>query len=159
RARARHLHASRRGREHLDRAVGCRDGLGPERQGDAVRARTGQGLSAPHLLYDSRRGREPLTATPSGTELFEYLLRLGDTNLVLGHRLSEWCGHGPAPEEDLALANLALDLIGQARLLLQYAGGIEGLGRSEDDLAYLRDGRDYRNLLLVEQPNGHYGDT
>ena len=93
------------------------------------------------------------------TALFEYLLRLGDTNLVLGHRLSEWCGHGPAPEEDLALANIALDLIGQARMLLQYAGTVEGLGRSEDDLAYLRDGRDYRNLLLAEQPNGHYGDT
>jgi ring-1,2-phenylacetyl-CoA epoxidase subunit PaaC len=99
-----------------------------------------------------------LTAA-SGGELFEYLLRLGDTSLVLGHRLSEWCGHGPALEEDLALANIALDLIGQARLLLEYAGKVEGRGRSEDDLAYLRDGREYRNLLLVEQPNGHYGDT
>jgi ring-1,2-phenylacetyl-CoA epoxidase subunit PaaC len=100
-----------------------------------------------------------LSAAVHGTALFEYLLRLGDTNLVLGHRLSEWCGHGPAPEEDLALANIALDLIGQARMLLQYAGTVEGLGRGEDDLAYLRDGRDYRNLLLAEQPNGHYGDT
>ena len=100
-----------------------------------------------------------MTAAASGTELFQYLLRLGDTSLVLGHRLSEWCGHGPALEEDLALANIALDLIGQARLLLQYAGTVEGIGRSEDDLAYLRDGRDYRNFLLVEQPNGHYGDT
>jgi len=100
-----------------------------------------------------------LPAAASGTVLFQYLLRLGDTSLVLGHRLSEWCGHGPALEEDLALANIALDLIGQARLLLQYAGTVEGIGRSEDDLAYLRDGRDYRNLLLVEQPNGHYGDT
>jgi ring-1,2-phenylacetyl-CoA epoxidase subunit PaaC len=100
-----------------------------------------------------------LTAAVPGPALFEYVLRLGDTHLVLGHRVSEWCGHGPALEEDLALANIALDLIGQARLLLQYAGTVEGLGRSEDDLAYLRDGRDYRNLLLVEQPNGHYGDT
>jgi ring-1,2-phenylacetyl-CoA epoxidase subunit PaaC len=100
-----------------------------------------------------------LSAAVPGTVLFEYLLRLGDTQLVLGHRLSEWCGHGPALEEDLALANIALDLIGQARMLLQYAGTVEGLGRSEDDLAYLRDGRDYRNLLLAEQPNGHYGDT
>jgi len=100
-----------------------------------------------------------LTATVPGPALFEYLLRLGDTNLVLGHRLSEWCGHGPALEEDLALANIALDLIGQARMLLQYAGTVEGCDRSEDDLAYLRDGRDYRNLLLAEQPNGHYGDT
>ena len=98
-------------------------------------------------------------ALPLEESLFQYLLRLGDTSLVLGHRLSEWCGHGPALEEDLALANVALDLIGHARMLLQYAGSAEGKGRSEDDLAYLRDGRDYRNLLLVEQPNGHYGDT
>jgi ring-1,2-phenylacetyl-CoA epoxidase subunit PaaC len=101
-----------------------------------------------------------LSAPPASAEdLFQYLLGLGDTSLVLGHRLSEWCGHGPAMEEDLALANVALDLIGHARMLLQYAGRVEGKGRSEDDLAYLRDGREYRNLLLVEQPNGHYGDT
>lgn len=98
-------------------------------------------------------------SSSSGAGLFEYLLRLGDTSLVLGHRLSEWCGHGPQLEEDLALANIAIDLIGQARMLLQYAGEVEGRGRSEDDLAYLRDGREYRNLLLVELPNGHYGDT
>jgi ring-1,2-phenylacetyl-CoA epoxidase subunit PaaC len=101
-----------------------------------------------------------LSVAPARAEdLFEYLLRLGDTSLVLGHRLSEWCGHGPALEEDLALANVALDLIGQARMLLEYAGSVEGKGRSEDDLAYLRDGREYRNVLLAEQPNGHYGDT
>lgn len=91
--------------------------------------------------------------------LFAYLLRLGDTSLVLGHRLSEWCGHGPAIEEDMALSNIALDLIGQARLVLTYAGEIEGAGRSEDDLAYLRDVLDYRNLLLVEQPNGDFART
>jgi ring-1,2-phenylacetyl-CoA epoxidase subunit PaaC len=100
-----------------------------------------------------------LTSAAPREQLFEYLLRLGDTSLVLGHRLSEWCGHGPQLEEDLALANIALDLIGQARLLLQYAGTVEGGGRTEDDLAYLRDGREYRNLLLAELPNGHYGDT
>ena len=86
--------------------------------------------------------------------LFQYTLRQGDTSLVLGHRLSEWCGHAPAMEEDVALANLALDFIGQARILLRYAGEVEDAGRSEDSLAYLRDGRDYRNLLLAEQPNG-----
>jgi ring-1,2-phenylacetyl-CoA epoxidase subunit PaaC len=100
-----------------------------------------------------------LTAAAARAQLFEYLLRLGDTSLVLGHRLSEWCGHGPQLEEDLALTNIALDLIGQARLLLQHAGSVEARGRTEDDLAYLRDGREYRNLLLAELPNGHYGDT
>lgn len=90
---------------------------------------------------------------------FEYLVRLGDSSLVLGHRLSEWCGHGPAVEEDMALTNIALDLIGQARLLLTHAGEVEGAGRSEDDLAYLRDVLDYRNLLLVEQRNGDFAVT
>lgn len=92
-------------------------------------------------------------------QLFEYLLRLGDNCLILGHRLSEWCGHGPVVEEDLALANVALDLIGQARLWLTLAGQVEGRGRGEDALAYLRDAREFHNLLLVEQPNGHYGHT
>jgi ring-1,2-phenylacetyl-CoA epoxidase subunit PaaC len=88
-----------------------------------------------------------------------YLLRLADTSLVLGQRLGEWVGHAPALEEDLGLANIALDLIGQARLLLTYAGEIEGRGRSEDDLAFARDGTDYLNLALVEQPNGDFGRT
>ena len=91
--------------------------------------------------------------------LFQYTLRLGDTSLVLGHRLSEWCGHAPAMEEDVALANMALDFIGQARILFKYAAEVEDAGRSEDGLAYLRDGRDYRNLLLAEQPNGDFGMT
>jgi ring-1,2-phenylacetyl-CoA epoxidase subunit PaaC len=91
--------------------------------------------------------------------LFEWLLRLGDNAVVLSHRLSEWCGHGPALEEDLALTNVALDLIGQARMWLGYAGEVEGKGRSDDQLAYLRDSVDYRNVLLVEQPNGDYAHT
>ena len=90
---------------------------------------------------------------------FDYLLRLGDNCLVLSQQLAAWCGHGPALEEDLALTNVALDLLGQARLWLSYAGEVEGRGRDEDALAYGRDGFDFRNLLLVEQPNGHYGDT
>lgn len=90
---------------------------------------------------------------------FEYLLRLGDNCLVLSQQLTVWCGHGPALEEDLALTNVALDLLGQARLWLSYAGEVEGQGRDEDALAYGRDGSDFRNLLLVEQPNGHYGNT
>jgi len=91
--------------------------------------------------------------------VFEYLLRLGDDRLVLGHRLSEWCGHGPILEEDIALANIALDLIGQATLYLTLAGETEGKGRSEDDLAYFREAVDYRNVQMVELPNGDYAST
>ncbi|MEO0749549.1 MAG: 1,2-phenylacetyl-CoA epoxidase subunit PaaC, partial [Pseudomonadota bacterium] len=91
--------------------------------------------------------------------LFQFLLRQGDNSLVLGHRLSEWCGMGPALEEDIALANTALDLIGQTRLWLSYAGEVEGAGRSEDDLAYLRDAYDFRNALLLEVPNEDFGRT
>ncbi|TCN32639.1 1,2-phenylacetyl-CoA epoxidase subunit PaaC [Sinorhizobium americanum] len=91
--------------------------------------------------------------------LFEFLLRMGDSTLVLGHRLSEWCGHAPALEEDIALANTALDFIGQTQLWLGLASEVEGKGRSADDLAYLRDARDFRNLLLTERPNGDFGKT
>lgn len=90
---------------------------------------------------------------------FATALRFGDTTLILSHRLSEWCGKGPALEEDLALANTALDLLGQARLWLSLAGELEGLGRDEDALAYHRTDREYRNLLLVELPNGDYAHT
>jgi ring-1,2-phenylacetyl-CoA epoxidase subunit PaaC len=86
-------------------------------------------------------------------------LRLADTNLVLAQRLGEWVGHAPALEEDLGLANVALDLIGQARLLLAHAGALEGRGRDEDALAYLREESEYLNLTLVEQPNGDFADT
>jgi ring-1,2-phenylacetyl-CoA epoxidase subunit PaaC len=91
--------------------------------------------------------------------LATYTLRLADTALVLGHRLSEWSGRAPTLEEDIALANLSLDLIGQARMLYDLAGRVEGKGRSQDDLAYLRDDREYLNLLLVEQPNGDFAHT
>lgn len=91
--------------------------------------------------------------------LFAYALRLGDNCLILGHRISEWCGHAPVLEEDIALANQALDLIGQTTLWLTLAGECEGAGRSADDLAYLRDARAFRNVLLVEQPNGDFGHT
>lgn len=91
--------------------------------------------------------------------LFQYLLRMGDTTLVLSQRLCEWTGHGPVLEEEMAVANTALDLLGQARMWLTLAGEVEGQGRDEDALAYLRDAPEYRNYLLVERPNGHYGDT
>ena len=84
----------------------------------------------------------------------QYLLRLADTALILGQRLSEWCGHAPVLEEDIALANIALDLIGQARALLTHAGQLEGQGHDEDQLAFLREERDYRNATIVELPNG-----
>jgi ring-1,2-phenylacetyl-CoA epoxidase subunit PaaC len=90
---------------------------------------------------------------------FDYLLRLGDDALILGQRLSEWCGHAPALEVDLSLANLALDLIGQATHLLNAAGECEGEGRDGDRLAFHRDVLDFRNCLLVEQPNGDFAQT
>ena len=92
-------------------------------------------------------------------EFFEFLCRMGDNTLVLGHRLGEWCGHAPVLEEDIALANIALDLIGQTQMWLGLAGEVEGNGRSADDLAMLRDAWDFRNVLLVEQPNGDFGQT
>jgi len=89
------------------------------------------------------------TPEPVSAAHFKYLLRLGDTSLVLGQRLGEWLGHAPALEEDLGLANLSLDLIGQARLLLSYAGELEGQGRDEDALAFLRDAPAFANMTLA----------
>ena len=91
--------------------------------------------------------------------LFNYTLRLADNALILGHRLSEWCGHAPILEQDIALSNIALDLIGQARSLYQYAAEVQNQGKTEDDLAYLRDVWDFQNCLLVEQPNGDFAVT
>ena len=89
----------------------------------------------------------------------EYLLRLGDTTLILGQRLGEWTGHAPILEEDIALANVALDLIGQTRAVLTRAGELEGQGFDEDQLAFLREERDYRNLTMVELPRGDFAFT
>ena len=106
-----------------------------------------------------------LAAVPAAPALSEseahcrYVVRLADTALVLGQRLAEWVGHAPALEEELALANLSLDLIGQARLLLTYAGELEGRGRDEDALAFLRDAPEFANLTLAEQPNGDFACT
>src|SRR5271168_1109441 len=102
-------------------------------------------------------------ATPSikvaETPLVLYALRRADDALILGHRLSEWCGHAPALEEDMALANMGLDLLGQALELYSYAAEVAGNGNDEDKFAYLRDVRQYRNLLLLEQPNGDFART
>lgn len=89
----------------------------------------------------------------------DYILHLADTNLILAQRICEWCGHGPILEQDIALSNIGLDLLGQTRSLYQYAAQTLADGRSEDDLAFLRSEREFKNLLLVEQPNGDFGYT
>jgi ring-1,2-phenylacetyl-CoA epoxidase subunit PaaC len=111
-------------------------------------------------------GAKPAAFNPAGVRvpviqnpLFEYLLRLGDDRLILGHRMSEWCGHGPILEEDIAMSNIALDLIGHASSMLALAGTVEGQGRNEDALAYFRDGVAFRNALIVELPNGDFAFT
>mgnify|MGYP001256223879 FL=1 len=91
--------------------------------------------------------------------LHTYLLRMGDDSLILSQRLSQLCGHGPILEEDIALTNVALDLIGQATLLLEYSGELADQPKTNDELAYLRLEKEYVNTILVEQPNGHFGDT
>lgn len=102
----------------------------------------------------------PSAGPPAGpSPLFEYLLRLGDDRLVLGHRTSEWSGHGPILEEDIALSNIALDLLGHATMFLRQAGQVEGAGRDEDALAYWRDERGFRNLQVLELPRGDFGFT
>lgn len=95
----------------------------------------------------------------SNQVLAQFMLHVGDSQLILSHRLQEWCGHAPELELDIALANIGLDLLGQARTALSLAGELEGKGRDEDKLAYFRTEREYRNLLLCEQPNGDFGQT
>ncbi len=90
---------------------------------------------------------------------FQYILRIADNAMILGQRLSEWCGHGPILEQDIALTNFSLDYIGQSRNLYTYAGQLEGQGKTEDDLAFQRNEHEFYNVLLVEQPNGHWGTT
>ena len=104
-------------------------------------------------------GAFDVPALEEGPALFEYLLRLGDDSLILGQRLGEWCGHAPSVEVDLSLANIALDLIGQATHFLGRAGEVEGKGRDGDALAFRRDVLDFRNCWLVEQPNGDFART
>lgn len=99
------------------------------------------------------------TISTSKEALFEYLLRLADDRLILGHRLSEWCGHGPILEEDIALSNIALDYIGHAASLYEYAAEIEGKGRHRDDIVYFRDDPQYKNLKITELPKGDFGFT
>ncbi len=88
-----------------------------------------------------------------------YILQIADNALIIGHRLSEWCGHGPVLEQDIALTNIALDHIGLARNLYQYAAEVEGNGKDEDHYPYKRDVTEWKNLLLCEVENGHFGHT
>ena len=113
---------------------------------------------AGQALADS--GHVAVPAPDAGQDaMVEWLQRMGDNGLILGHRVSEWCGHAPVLEEDIALANQALDLIGQCQLWLGLAGEVEGRGRNADALAYLRDAGAFRNLLMLELPNGDFGVT
>lgn len=91
--------------------------------------------------------------------LFNYVLSMADTTLILSHRLSEWCGHGPVIEQDIAMSNIALDLIGEARNFYEYAAKLEDKGKTEDDYAYFRESNGFKNLLLCEQPNGDFAHT
>ncbi len=93
------------------------------------------------------------------TSIINYTLHLADTALIMGHRNSEWCGHGPVLEQDIAISNIALDFIGQARNFYQYAASLSGNGATEDTLAYLRDVQDFKNLLITEIPNGDWAQT
>src|SRR5262249_5316485 len=126
-------------------------------------SRERQAVPAPAVLQGSARRARRIAAVPgramTSQIVFPYLLSLGDDRLILGHRLSEWCGDGPILEEDIALTNIALDLVGQATLFLKLAGAAEGKGRTEDDLAFLRDGVEFRNALLVELPRGDFAFT
>ena len=103
----------------------------------------------PEMTKDNADSAVPMAVAD---DLLCVLTRLGDDHLILGHRLSEWCGHAPMLEEDLALPNIALDLIGGARVLYSYAGEVEGAGRTEDDFAYLRDGTSFYHVLMAERP-------
>ncbi len=110
------------------------------------------------MALDEELQADPLFAGQSGAA-FEWLCRIGDSTLILGHRVSEWCGHAPVLEEDIALANTALDLIGHTQMWLGLAAEVEGQGRSADDLAYRRDAMAFRNIKLVELPKGDMGLT
>lgn len=117
-------------------------------------------MTAP--LPDPTPASAPPTSATSGVvadPVAEYLLRLGDDRLVLGHRLSEWCGHAPILEEDIALGNVALDLLGQATALLDLAGAAEGRGRDADALAFFREAVEFRNVQLAELPRGDFAFT
>src|SRR4051794_41093595 len=148
--RSRRVHTSAGRRVDLGGAGVRHHRLEPGREGRVLRPGRRQGLPAPDLLPGSGRCRAPVN------DLFAYTLRLGDDALIAAQRTAEWIAAAPQLEEDVALGNIGLDQLGQARSLLQYAGEVEGAGRSEDDLAYFRDEREFVNLQLCELPNGDF---
>src|SRR5439155_26588805 len=150
--RPRRLHPPAGGRVDLGGARRGDHREQPGREGRVLRPGRRQGLPPPDVLRGARGSAAPVTTV-------DYVLRLGDDALVAAQRLAEWCARAPEMEEDVALANIALDQLGVARLLLTYAGELEGAGRDEDALAYLRDDREFRNCLLVELPNGDFAVT
>src|SRR5450830_520731 len=159
------LHPAPGRHQRVGGALGPDRGQRPGRQGHVLRPDGRQGVP-PHHVLPIARIREPhvsramqASIQPGRDAATQYVLRLGDTCLILGQRIAEWCGHAPVLEEDIALTNMSLDLIGQARALLTHAGQISGLGHDEDQLAFLRDERDYLNPTLVELPRGDFAFT
>src|SRR4051794_26124943 len=151
--RPRPLHPARRRRVDLGGPRLRHRGLDPSGAGLLLRSRCRQDLPAPHVLRGARRRGAPVV----DTALVDYTLGLADDALVSAQRLGWWISRAPELEEDVALANIGLDQLGQARSLLSYAGRLEDAGRTEDDLAYLRDDREFRNVKLVERPMTDFG--
>src|SRR4051794_8882452 len=151
--RPRPLHPARRGRLHLGGEGLRHRGLDARRARPVLRPGGRQDLPPPDVLRRARRRGAPLMDRP----LLDYTLGLADDALVSAQRMGWWISRAPELEEDVALANIGLDQLGQARTLLSYAGELEGAGRSEDDLAYLRDDREFRNVKLVERPMADFG--
>src|SRR5262249_31925969 len=149
------LHTPPGGSQHLGGACGPHPCLRPGRQAGDVRSGRRQDLPASDFLRAAGRSGSHVMDTPH----LEYVMRRAANACILGHRLSEWTGHARVLEEELALANIALDLIGQSRLLLTHAGRLEAAGRDEDRLAFLRSDHQFRNVTLVELPNGDFGRT
>ena len=151
--RARRLHPPQRGRLDLGRARHPDHRIEPRREGPVLRPPRTRSTATRRSTTSPPKSSTCERTSPT------YALRLGDDALILAHRLGEWIAAAPQIEEDIALANIGLDLLGQARSLLTRAGEVEGEGRTEDDLAYLRDERDFLNVQLCEQPNGDFAVT
>src|SRR3954470_14222840 len=163
---ARRVHAPAGRYERLGGALRQHRRERPGREGHVLRPDGRQGVPPPDLLQAPARSRPHVRAAMHAASIrvstdpqVQYLLRVGDTALILAQRIAEWTGHAPVLEEDIALANIALDLVGQARGVLTRAGDIEGSGYDEDQLAFLREERDYRNVTLVELPRGDFAVT
>src|ERR1700686_2641268 len=156
--RARRVHAAHGGREHLGRPLGADHRVIPRREGLVLRPGVRQGIPASHVLLDTEGSAAAVTLVVAGAAAV-YTLRMADDCLVLSHRLAQWSSWAPALEDDLALTNIALDLLGQARGMYARIAELDGTGRSEDDYAFLRGERAFVNCQLVEQENGDFATT